>query len=572
MSNSTFIFFSGTFLLVAVIIIISTIILMRHKLRIKLERNVFDLEAEKNKIISPSLLTELNKAEGLVNNDTLKLKYKKWKEQFEELKNSDLTKVNDKLIEAESHIQNKNYKEVFKNLANAEMDIYYLRTKSNTLLDDIKTITMSEERNRNAITKLKVTYREILKKYNNNKDDYKEIENPIELQFENIDKLFSTFEKAIDNNEFEELGKIVKALDDLINNMQVVVDESPTILFMGRVVISKKINEVTNIYKKMTRDGFNLEYLNIDYNIKETNKNLEEIFDRLKVLNLEDSIFELKTMLDYFESLFADFEKEKISKKQYEESVKGISDKLSRLSKIIKNIYIELGDLKVSYDLTDEEVSVIDGISKELVNIKDDFKLLSDRTLTKVTPYSHLSNDCELLSIKLAKVEDKLDSTLRNLGSLKEDELRAREQLLEIKALLKKSKNKVNEYKLPVVSKTYYIELDEAGDAIKEVVKELDKKPISIKTLNTRVDTARDLVLKLYATSNELVKTAAMAEIAMVYGNRYRSSIKEVASGLLKAEKDFYKGDYKNSLEVVLNTLNIVEPGIHKKLLSVYDK
>ena len=59
-----------------------------------------------------------------------------------------------------------------------------------------------------------------------------------------------------------------------------------------------------------------------------------------------------------------------------------------------------------------------------------------------------------------------------------------------------------------------------------------------------------------------------MAEMAIVYGNRYRSSNKEVEKGLIASEKAFYKGNYKESLEIVLNTLNIVEPGIHKKLLS----
>ena len=97
---------------------------------------------------------------------------------------------------------------------------------------------------------------------------------------------------------------------------------------------------------------------------------------------------------------------------------------------------------------------------------------------------------------------------------------------------------------------------------------EIDKKPISIKTLNLRVDTARDLALKLYQTASNTTKTAAMAEMAIVYGNRYRSSNKEVASGLNASTKAFNKGDYKESLEKILNTLNIVEPGIHKKLLS----
>ena len=56
--------------------------------------------------------------------------------------------------------------------------------------------------------------------------------------------------------------------------------------------------------------------------------------------------------------------------------------------------------------------------------------------------------------------------------------------------------------------------------------------------------------------------------MAIVYGNRYRSSNREVEAGLNASTKAFNKGDYKDSLEKILNTLNIVEPGIHKKLLS----
>lgn len=76
---------------------------------------------------------------------------------------------------------------------------------------------------------------------------------------------------------------------------------------------------------------------------------------------------------------------------------------------------------------------VIDEINKELIQVKDSFKLINDRTLSKVMPYSKLSNECEMVAVSLSKVEDKLETTLKNLGSLKEDEARARDQLYEIK-------------------------------------------------------------------------------------------------------------------------------------------
>ena len=128
----------------------------------------------------------------------------------------------------------------------------------------------------------------------------------------------------------------------------------------------------------------------------------------------------------------------------------------------------------------------------------------------------------------------------------------------------------MRDYKLPVIPDYYYVELNEANVAIREIVKELDKKPITIEVLNTRVDTARDLVLKLYTKTKELMKNAMFAEKAIVYGNRYRSSNNELNNHLSISEKLFYKGEYKKSFELTVNVLNKIEPGIYNKILNLY--
>ena len=135
---------------------------------------------------------------------------------------------------------------------------------------------------------------------------------------------------------------------------------------------------------------------------------------------------------------------------------------------------------------------------------------------------------------------------------------------------MKDSKYKIREYNLPIIPKNYFVELDEAQVAIKEIIKELDKKPITIEVLNTRVDTARDLVLKLYNTTKEMMKTAMFAEMAIVYGNRYRTESEELNKYLTYAEKLFYKGEYQKSLELSINSLNKIERGIYDKLLNLY--
>lgn len=559
------IFCSFVFLLILLYVLA---VIVKSKRKKTIIETIDKLTTEKNLIISASLISELAKSGKLANNKKIEREIEGWKKRFNDLEKIDLPKLTDGLVEVENLCVNKEYSEANQLLASVEKNIFHVKAKSIKLLGEIKELTESEERNREAITKLKSVYREVIFKFNKNKNDYNGVCDPIELQFENIDKLFSGFEVAISEHKYEELGKIVKALDDMIHNISIVIEEAPTIVLMANFVLPKKMNDIKNISGKLTREGYNLEYLNIDYNIEETNKKISEIIDRIKVLNLQDSVFDLKTLLDYYEGLYNDFDNEKRGKKEYERGIININERISKISTIIKNLYSEISNIKDTYDLNDEEIMVIDEINKELITVKDSFKLINDRTLSKVVPFSKLSNECELIAVNLSRVEDKLESTLKNLGSLKEDEARARDQLHEIKVIINNSKYKIKDYNLPIIPKQFYVELKEAYDAIKEISKELEKKPISIKTLNLRVDTARDLALKLYQTASSTTKTAAMAEMAIVYGNRYRSSNIEVEHGLVTSSKAFNKGEYKSSLETILNALNIVEPGIHKKLLS----
>ena len=562
-----------TYAIITVGVVISVILIIIRNIKNQFNNTLDNLERNKNLIISGSILSELNKVESLINNKELESKFNYWKSIFKELKDKDVIHISDELIEAEEKVNKKKYKEANEYLANVEFDIYIAKSKASKLLEDIQEITLSEKKNREIVTKLKSEYRNIFLHYNNgnNKDDYSLIEVPLELQFENVDKLFSAFELAMENNVYSEVGKIVKALDDTIGNLKIVIEEAPSIILMGKNLIPTKIDEVSKINEKMKSEGYNLDYLKIEYNISESEKKIADIFDRLNVLNLEDSIFELKTIMDYFDRLYADFDKERVAKKMFDEYIRSVLIKCKKLKKIVNNLSNKIDDIKYSYDLTDDDVHIISEIKSEITECETAYDLLVNKYREKNTAYSRLTKEMENINAKLLKSEDKLDYTLRSLGSLKEDEIRAREQLDEIKVILKQTKSHINSYKLPVVPKNYYVELDEANEAIRNMILELEEKPISIKTLNTRVDTARDLVLKVYNTSLEIVKTASMAENAIVYGNRYRFN-NNINNGLTKAEKEFFKGNFKSALEYAINSINVVEPGIYNRLIDAYKK
>ncbi len=556
--------------IITIVLLIVILNLLNNRDKKNYRRQLDELEKNKNLIISATLIAELKKVEPLIDNSNMKDTLKKWRERYETLKEEDVGRITDSLIEAEDLYEEKKYKELSKLLSEIELDIYFVNTKANFLLDEIKEITLSEERNRETITKLKTSYREILSKYQKDKKEYAVVSQPLELQFERVDKLFSAFEVAMESKSYQEVGKIVKAIDDLIGNLKLVIEEAPSIIMLGKHVIPKKITDINNIFKKMEQDGYNLDYLNIPYNITESSKKITDIFQRLNVLNIEDSLFELKTMLDYFDSIYNEFDKEKISKKIYSDYIRTILLKITKLTKINNTLLKKLKDIKFSYDLNDEDVEIVFKIKEELASERGEYDDIVESGRAHEASYSHLGKQMELLNVKVLKTEEKLDVALRTLGSLKEDELRAREQLDEMKGILNQAKMQMKSFKLPVIPDHYFVELAEATEAIANMVTELEKTPISIKVLNTRVDTARDLVLKLYNTTKETIKTAKMAETAIVYGNRYRPTNQEVEIGLMKAEKSFYRGDFKVSLESAIHAINVIEPGIYKKLMDEY--
>lgn len=569
MSDKTSLVLGIIYVVVAIILIVLVLVMYDKHNKKKYNGILRELERNKNLIISGSILTELNKLSSLINNKDLEKKYKIWQSRYKKIKDEDIPQLDDKLNELEAIFKTRKFKEINEAIAKLELELYYVKSKSEFLLRDIKEITLSESKNREIITGLKKDYREIYLKYHNNIDDYELIKKAIELQFENVDKLFASFELTMDNNAYGEAPKIVKALDDAIGNLKVVIDDAPGVILLGKTLIPEKIKDITKITKKMTSEGYNLDYLNIDYNITEAEKKIADIFDRLNVLNLTDSILELNAIVNYFDELYGEFDKEIESKKEYEENSRKLGVKCKKLLAIIKNLSMKIEDIKYSFDLSDEEVKVIDELNLNIKSIQSDYEVLVENYRNKSFAYSKLNEELNTLSMRLIKEEDKLELTLRNLSGLKEDENRAREQLTEINEILAKSKNVISSYKLPVIPKEYYTEASEAGDAISIMVKELNKKPISIKVLNIRVDTARDLVLKLYKTTTDAVRLATLAENTIVYGNRYRAISEKINNGLSRAESEFYKGNYKTSLELAINAIAEADPDIHKKILKV---
>lgn len=543
-------------LFVAMIIIL---IVLTIKRRNKLKKSIEELDYEKNKIIGVPILSELSKVRELVKTDDLKQKLADWDETFKEIKEDEISNLTDLITEADFLIDRRDYKNAIKKIANIEMNLEKVKLKTDTLLEQVKVITNSEERNRGVVTKLKAIFRECENKYERIGKDYGPLCESIENYFVSIDKDFKRFEAYMDKNDYVSVEKLVIELEEKINILKNYLDKTPDLVLMATMMIPNKIEETKTAYFRMQRDGYPLDYLNIEYNIKEIREKVDNIINNLKDFKIENADIELKTILEYFNTIFNSFDKEREYKEIFRENIKKLKKKIEGINKIVYDIYIQMDDIKSTYDLSDSEITKFSIISKNLEKINEDYKVLFEHGKGKTFAYSKLNEELDGLTNRFTRLQDDLDYHLKSITSMKDDENRAKEQLDMIQNLLVQSKNKLKDYKIPVIPNSYFIELDEAGEAIREIIKELSKKPIVIKILNIRVDTARDLVFKIYNKTNDIVKNVITCENLITYGNRYRTTYKEIDDALNEAEELFRKGKYKQSIEVSVRAISLVD-------------
>lgn len=555
-----------------IVIVFVTLTLVKKKRNKEYSKRLEILDREKNELESAPVISELAKIEPIVKNERMEKRYKGWYEEFDYIRENDIPRINDMLIDLDTYLESKNYKDYKIALSKTEIEIYKTREKINNLLEEIKEINLSSEKYRNIIISLKAKYRELEQIFRSKEDEYEDIANVIELQFENIEKRFQDFEDYMEVNDYQEVFHIVKAISNMIEHMEIVINEVPDLVLLSNRLIPKKIEQITTIYEEMKKEKYPLKHLKIEYNVEESLKRVNEIIDRIKVLNLENCMFELKNMLEFLESLFQEFDIEKNGKKDYDEDKAIFDSRVDKLTEVINSSLNEMDSLKKNYDLSESDIKNLNIVNDKLEELKEVYKKDTKELGKKKLTYSVIADNMKGYLIELRSIEEETESILNNFGNMQDDEERAKEQLKEIQELLRQSKLLIRSYKLPVITNNYYVELSEANEAITEIIKELNNKPISIKTLNTRVDTGRDLTLKLFNTANEMVKTAKLAEYSIVYGNRYRKEDINIDNGLNQSTLLYNKGNYKKSLDVTVNTLERVDKEIKGRISEMYEK
>ena len=542
-----------------IVALIICIVLLSNSKKSSIKKKIDDLYIRFNTVKSTPLAFKLNKAQTMAKrseettNDVSEY-YKKY-EDTEKI----IEEIQELLNQIDESFDSKNYGTCKTVIKDAEEKMSDCEVQVKEIDKFLEEFTKKENEQREFSTNLKEKYRIIKNAINANSNSLSIAYDGLCKKLSECEALFTSSEEFLYSNDFihaqDDLDKIEFILDEIKNTG----GEMPELIKDTKGVLPIMIDEAKREFALTKQRGVYVDHLNVDAKLNKIDSELNE--DLKKLLNAEitgvkENVEEAKDTLN---NLMDTFERENRAYKEAKETNDKVFSYINDLAEIENYV-------RIAYDK--------DSARFGLENLKDTLKKKRDNIETYRKHYQNINID---LSSCMRPSTNILDETIEFSKEVENDkkelytykttidrstdgEVRAKSQLIKLQLVISEVEIKVNEYHLPIISKTYDVDLKKSKEYINKIKALLKEIPIDIDNLNTALDESIDFIYKFYNNVNNIVGMANMVESAIVFGNKYRSSYPEIDRELSKAEFQYLNGEYTKALKTSISSLEVLFP------------
>ena len=545
--------------LVVLIVLFLVILIIKRMNLHQLKQKMQAVEKRYNNVKSVPLPFKLNKAVALarVNPEILE-NVNDFKNNFEEIQENFksivhvLAETEDVLVIGKSKHAKLNLQDLNQMLNQIEKQVDQLNSRLDSILEE-------ENQQRGQITELKEMFRQAKTDLTARSVQLSPSLPALESRLGEIEKAFTSFEEWMYASEFGKAKEKMEEIQITLDELRHWIDELPELIGLANGVIPKQIDEIAELTKRLNAKQVYTRHLEVENNlalIQETTQQDQISLSRCQVTAVQEHLRENQKRLA---QLLTSLQKEETAKEDVSKHIELLGSGLTE----IKNMHGQLTEhLKKDAGRFGWE-----NLNDLLIEKQKSIGLLEASLLqsTKVIEENSMPSSSLMLKLKeslqdVHNTKNDLSHAFERLSSARNDEDRAKKQLLKLHLIMNEIQVKIRKFKLPVISETYEGDLRKSYQYVNSIAKLLEESPLDIQLLNATVNDAIDHIYKLYNNVNNLVGTVEMIENTIVYGNKYRSQDPELDTQLTRAELLFRNGDYTQAIKVAIAAVEAVQP------------
>ncbi|MED3563645.1 septation ring formation regulator EzrA [Bacillus xiapuensis] len=558
-------YFIGFFILILALFVLGYLI--KKKYFKEMDR----LEAWKIDLMNRPILEEMSKVKQLNMTGQTEELFETWRNQWDDIVTVELPKLEEMLFDAEEFIDHYRFNKAKTVQRKIHDTLQETENQITKILDELHELVGSEEKNRVEIEQLKELYRETKKTLLAHRHTFSKAEKSLEKQLEEVTKKFQEFDEKTENGNYLEAREIVLTISNNLGTIKNAMELIPQLLIEVQTILPAQLSDVRDGFKEMTQQGYYLEHIQLETEIKALEEKLIEAIILIEETDLDKAVEGVKETKDRVDILFDLLEKEVHAKHFILKNEKITFDLLVEAQEENDHLLDEVTNVQQTYHLKEYDFETQRHLEKELSVVYKHYEILVEKLKLNEIAQTKISEELNEIKEQLENIREEQRQFADKLQSLRKDELEARDKVKELTKKVGETVRLVSKSNVPGLPEDYKFLFEDTNESIQNVKQQLEEKPLNISALNQYLEIAVLTVEKLTNSTMEMIENAMLAEKAIQYGNRYRRKFPAVAKGLMDAEQAFRLYEYQEALEQVAASLESVDPGALKKIKATIE-
>ena len=472
--------------------------------------------------------------------------YNEFSRRFKSIYEIDDKFAESKIKQVKSLIANKQYNNIKVVIENVRNAVQTLEEKVNELDHDLYEVIKPEEEARQAILRLKESYRAVKQTFYSLSSDLELILPSFNKAFEKLDEAFTRFEAHIDSAEYEEANALLPVISGVVAALKQTLEQMPNFCIYVTKILPSKIEEITSKFNSLEAAGYPLFHLSFRTKIDDWNYRLSALKKKLIELQVSGVGEECDAIQNEIDQLSAELDKEVEDKEYFIRSNGLIYKNVLDLEKSFLKICSILPEVEQIYKVEEFQQEQM-RILKENINSMGVSKRSLDAFVHSATPqpYSVLRSKLEQLQADYEVAFAGLNNFKSYIESLKTSSEEAYNMVFAYYYRLREAEYSLDSMRLPEYKKSFDARIDECYELLNEIDRTIKVRPIDVALINQKVEELKLKASVLLDDIDNKERECRLAESAIVYANRDRIHQADVHNQLLELENRFYQGQFE---------------------------
>ncbi|MFC5712795.1 septation ring formation regulator EzrA [Thalassorhabdus alkalitolerans] len=554
------------YVVISIAVIFAVVIISGSVLRKNIYKEVDRIERWKSDVTNRPVAEEISRVKGLTISGETEEKFESWRKDWDDIIDVHLPDIEEALFDIEEWANKYRFKKSKELIKAVEVQLEEIENQIDNIMTDVNELVHSEEKNRSDIGEVKEKYQDVKKYISLHWRSFGKAGNHFEKKLKEVEEGFSQFEEETLDGNYLQARTVLTTVKEELSLMKEQSEEIPSLLIEIESDFPAELKDIEAGMEDMREKGYQLDNFSFEKDIQAYREELPKLVKDVENLELQKVRDRLEELHRNLEGIYTSLEEEVDAREYVESTILSIKNDVERLQYQLQELGHERGKVELSYRIPEDEVNRQQKVKKEFEQADKSWRVFKDLFENKKQSFTSLKNMLKDLSSDLSQIDKMIRASKETLYTLRKDELKALDNLKELRKQMVQEKLALQKSRLPYVPGSLVDEMEKADEMLSLASKRLQDLPLEMNKVYEEVEKASLQLQKTSTYLRETIEKAELSESLIQYGNRFRRQSPEVDEALMHAEQKFRQGAYEEAVNLALPAIENKEPQVLEKV------